>query len=248
MPEAFVDAWYRNDSESVKEWWSTFIDTTVPDLRPVLLKETLQQARNYDDFWDRTIARQGLIRKAEYEQFDEYTSRAAIALGRIFDKSPKRIDHAIRGIGGSVAADVVEAVGLGPKGAKRESEAADLLIIGRLFKRGGKLGTSPKVFDTMYEALSDAQIRQASDETPETQDERKGRLILSDAARAVSSLMYVRSQTFSSKESRGITGEAMAIAKDALSRVEAGRLGRGALRSARRKAEQRKKKNEKRQP
>lgn len=216
MPEAFVDAWYREDSEAATEWFKTAFATLIPDLLPVLPREALAQASNWDRFWERPVVSRRLIDKPPEEQFTPFTSRAAIFLGDMFNISPSRIDHAIRGVGGGVPMDLIQTLGLGPSGVDRESEAADLPIIGRMFRRGGKLGARALSIDKVYDALDDAYTIQASDRIEESRKQRAQRLMFEDAARTISNLMVVRSLEGSTDRRNKLFKEALAIAHEAL--------------------------------
>ena len=138
----------------------------------------------------------------------------------MFNASPVRIDHAIQGIGGPAVKDVLDVVGLGSKGREREAEAGDAPILGRLFQRGGQLGTQPKSIDELYDRAEEASLRQHSKKKPETAEERQLRLMLNDATKNVSALLRVRSETPQAPKRIKITREALDIAIDALDRLE----------------------------
>lgn len=224
MPEAFIDAWYRDDPEAVKEWFSTAYATLIPDLLPVLPREALAQASNWDRFWERPVVSRRLEGKPPEEQFAPFTSKAAIMLGKMFKVSPVRIDHAIRGVGGGVASDLVETLGLGPVALGRESEAADIPVIGRMFRRGGKLGSRALSINKVYDALDEAYRLQASDRIEETASLRNKRLMLEDAARAISNLMVVRSLEPSNDRRNVLFKEALSLAQEALRAIETGEV------------------------
>lgn len=115
---------------------------------------------------------------------------------------------------------LLDVVGLGSKGRERETEAGDAPILGRLFQRGGQLGTRPKSIDELYNHAEEALLRQHSKKKPETAEERQLRLMLNDATKSVSELLRVRSQTPQAAKRIKITSEARDIAIDALERLE----------------------------
>ncbi len=240
LPELMADAWYREDPEAATAWFQTFVDASVPNPTPVLLGETFEQLANRDFFWDRPIVPRGEEEKPEEEQFNEYTSRAAIALGRTFGASPRRVDHAIQGLFGPVGGDLLSVLGLGAKGVEREKELADLPVVGRAFQRGGAMGSRLRSVEQLYDALEKAKLRQGSDEHPETREERQMRLQLEDATRAVAALSYVRGQTGATDTRAKLTGEIASLAQDAVRASDAGELQRGRFLGARRLAEIRK--------
>lgn len=221
LPETLMDAWYRREPEQVAEWAHTFWETAIPDVTPVLLREAYDQVDNKDHFFNTPIVPGRLERKPAHEQYDEFTSRFSINTTKImkdvFDMewSPKRLDHAVRGILGGAATDIVSLLGLGPTGVERESEPADLPIVGRVFPRGGQIGQRPRSIQQIYDTLASARLAAESDETQETEDQRQHRLMLEDAASAVSDLLYVRSHTAANADRQALTNRALELARTA---------------------------------
>ena len=216
LPEAMLDAWYHNDPEAAEEWARTTFDVANPGFMPVLMEEALEQAANWDFFWKRAIVSEGEKRKPAEEQFNEYTSKVSILLGDMFNVSPKRLDHAIYGIGGPVSMDLISLLGLGPKGIDRQSEAADTVLIGRVFQRGGKLGPRQRSIEKLYEELEKAERRSYSTKLEETEEQRQRRLLLTDAARAISALGYVKMYVRTTEDREKIQRQRLQIARDAL--------------------------------
>ncbi len=251
MPEFLADAAYRNDPKLMTEWFQAFVETArvplidivtidgvpVPVWENPLALTAAEQLANREFYFDRPIVPRGEEARAPEEQFNEYTSRVAIVMGDLFKTSPRRIDHAMQGIFGPVSRDLVEVVGLDPAEVKRERELADLPIVGRLFQRGGALGTRPKSVNELYEVLETATQRQRSTRQPETPRERQLRLQLTDAQRAVTALLFVRQYTPESSQRRRLTAEAADIAQSAVSAYQAGELRRGRFAAQRRRAE-----------
>ncbi len=253
LPEMLLDQWYTQDPEGASAWFQTFWETSrppfvgveriggipVPIFENPVVEEGFQQAANRDFFFDRPLVPMGEERKPNEEQYNEWTSRAAIVLGDMFNMSPRRIDHAIQGVFGYVGGDLLDLLGLGPPGVDRESEPADWPVIGRIFRRGGETGSRSKQIDDLYDRLEEAQLRQASTRTPETPEQRQARLMLTDAARAVTALTYVRSRTGSREQRRRLTQEAQMIADSALAAIErpADEAARAPFRAWRREAE-----------
>ncbi len=240
LPEALADAAYRADPEAMTEWFTTTFQVSKPPVLPVPVSEALEQAANKDMYFGRPIVTQANQRKPAEEQFNEYTTRVAIALGRIFNQSPQRIDHAISSAFGPVGGDVLSVLGLGAKEIPREKEASDLPVVGRLFARGGQAGTRPRSVDKLYQALDKAEQRQHSDRRQETEAQRQQRLQLSDAAQAVSALIYVRQYTPENEKRRELTREMLRLAADAVERNERGSVVRDRFAGARETAQDRK--------
>jgi hypothetical protein len=241
LPEMLMDAWYRQEPATAAKWAAQFFEVLNPIDLPPTLKEPAEQLANRDFFWGTPIVPTGEARRPAGEQFNEYTSRVAIFLGQMFDVSPRRIDHAIRGTMGGVAQDVVAVLGLGPQGqTDRESELADVPVLGRLFQRGGPLGMRPASITKIYDELEDARTIQASEVTAESEDQRQRRLLLEDAAEALSALSYVRSQTDSVDERRRLTIEMLKLAKDALDASRMPKVDRRPVHAFAKQAAQRK--------
>jgi hypothetical protein len=240
LPEMLLDAWYRDEPAQARAYVETFFDVVAPDVLPVPFRVAAEQLAYREFFYDRPIETMAEQRKPPEERFNEYTSRAAIVLGDLFDQSPQRIDHALRGMLGPVGGDLLSVLGLGPADLERERELADLPVIGRVFQRGGAVGIRDRSIDELYEALELAQRQQASDRNLETVDEQQLRLQLNDAAQAISALLYVRRATPSVAARGALSREASAIARDALAAHRAGELKRPQFAAARKLAEGRK--------
>ena len=218
-----------------------FFKTSLPNLVPVPVAVVGEQMANERFYFDTPIVPTAEARKDPGEQFNEYTTRFAIKLGELFPfLSPQRIDHAVTGTFGYVANDLRSVLGLGSSGSTREKEAGDMFLIGRLFQRGGRTGTRPKSFQELYDLLEDAQRKEQSDRNPETGVQRQRRLMLTDAAKAVSALIYVRRYTDATAIREAITKEALAIAQDVLRVVGDDKMTRGRFAEFRKKAEARK--------
>jgi len=239
LPEALVDGWYRAEPDRVREWLKVFGESSTPNLMPVIPNIIAEQLANERFHFDTPIVPMGEQQKPAEEQFNEYTSRVAITVGRMFDVSPRRVDHAIQGMFGYVAGDVLRVIGLGAPGTDRESEVADIPVFGRLFRPGGQTGSTPASIDDVYDLLAEAQKKQHSEREPETRTERQRRLMLTDAAQAISAIYYIRSESQSTQDRRSLTFEAMEIAQEVLEAVESDRTTRGRFAAYRRKAQSR---------
>lgn len=240
IPEALADAWYQSDPAGARAAFGAVFDSMAPNVVPVIPGEIYEQARNRDTFWDMPIVPQGELSRPAYQQAGEYTSRVAKFLGKLFNVSPRRIDHGIRAIGGGVSGDLIEAVGLGGKSGK-VGEPSDAPVLGRLFQRGGALGTRPASVQKLYDRFEESTILQRTIGHDETVQEQNVRLMLSDASRAVSALSAVRSMSDSVDERRQITAEMVAIARQALEDAAAGDAVRGPMQQERKQAERREK-------
>ena len=242
LPEAFLDSWYQEDPEGVKEWMKVFLQTSIPSPMPVIPRIAAEQLANKVFYFDRPIVPTREDQKDPEEQYNEYTTKAAIRLAKIFsvgpvELSPMRIDHAITGMFGYVARDVLQLLGLGGPELSREKEAADMPLFGRLFQRGGEIGTRPKSIEKVYDQLEDLQRIQYSTIQLESEEQRQRRLMLTDAARSISALLYVRRYTDKSDQREALTRTALDQARDVLKVMKSGETVRNRFQAYRRQAE-----------
>ena len=93
---------------------------------------------------------------------------------------------------------------------------SEIPVIGRIFRRGGRLGLRPKPIDILYDHYEVAIQRQNSVENPETPEEAKRRDLLRDATKSVSLLFHVRSMHKREKNRRLITKKASDLADRAI--------------------------------
>jgi hypothetical protein len=138
MPEAALDSWYRQDPRAVTEALGHVFETQNPLDYPVLLKIAKEQWQNRIDFWDRPIVPKSEIDLAPSAQVGPYTSKLAISINKAFPQlSPRRVDAAVRGLAGGAVPDLLDTLGLGSMKSTRETELADIPVVGRLWRRGG---------------------------------------------------------------------------------------------------------------
>ncbi|EIP99316.1 hypothetical protein OpiT1DRAFT_03830 [Opitutaceae bacterium TAV1] len=142
-----LDAAYHSDPDRVRDWFGNAfeefsvlgsLDTGLNmDAFPPSIREGVQQAVNRDFFWKSPIVSRTMQRATEEgrmgveEQYGPFTSRLAIGLGEIFGWSPRRVDHAVRGLFAGVGGDLMTLAGRGA-----EADGADLPLIGGFFKEG----------------------------------------------------------------------------------------------------------------
>jgi hypothetical protein len=221
LPEMLMDAWYRQEPDQVREYMGTFARQTIPGVTPPPIKVAIEQAANRDLFWDTPIVPRGLEGKPAPEQFTEYTTRLARWFGERFKVSPARVDHAIRGIFGPVAGDVLDLTdvlgfGLGRGQTEREREASDWAIIGRAFKRGGELGGRTRSVEEFYDVLEEARIQSQSDRVEETEDQRQLRLQMENVAEALTAIGYVHAHTPRLEDRQALAEERIELVREAL--------------------------------
>jgi hypothetical protein len=250
LPEILLNRWKKDDPKGAVEWAKSIIGYTgesakeawrvlVPDLMPVPVGLAAEQLANRSFFWDSPIVSQGLQTRPTEEQFDDYTSQASIAIGNALGLSPKRVDHAIRYLTGTVGTEILALFGRGVDDAQLEPELADAPIVGRLFRRGGSEGGRSKYVDQLFDLSHEALVKSRSRRTVETPEQRQERLLLTDATKAIAALSHARSITSSTAARRALAAEASKIARDAMKATKSGEAirSRGEFQRARNAAE-----------
>jgi hypothetical protein len=254
LPEMLADAWYTSDPKGAssyfdrltktgttlgKEWVPEAAEAMLPNLRMPIVGEWAEQIANRDSYTDIPIVPRNELELWPHEQFNEYTSDASIAVARALRdvpgvpaalKSPRRLDHAIRGGFGPVFLEIWKYLG-GDSVAGRELEKtpSDTYILGRLWRRGGELGTRARSIEEVYDRLEIADRNARSRFHEETFEERKRRLILSDARAALSALGATRHYAGDENTRRDLFKTMLDISKRALVASEAGERGPAVL-------------------
>lgn len=147
LPVAALDALYTKDPETVLQAVRHIVTLSTPADWPVLVKAAFEQKANHVDFFDRPIVPRGEIDLMPGSQRSQYSTWLAKTLGDVFPNqvSPRRVDAALRQVFGGVGPGIADAptafqraLGLqADKANPRESEPADLPVLGRLFRHGG---------------------------------------------------------------------------------------------------------------
>lgn len=263
LPEVALDSWYLDDPESASAWFDLFVQSATPPYRPPLLEEYIEQKENLDRFWDMPLVTRGEEEKYPFEQYNDYTSKFSIWVGKHWPTkkdefgarpglSPKRIDHAIRGVFGPMGGDFVGAIGLGSKDINTYWEPSRLPVVGRMFMRNAPYGTRSPYIERVYDALEEAQRFQRSDFMDETHDQRERRLLLDDAAKALTAAGWIRRYSPTQELSTEITQEMLSLAKEAIERlgdeIPISAADRGKFRRFRQQYEREKERQEGKEP
>ena len=183
-PTAVLDGWYRRDPEAVTKAMGHIFSVVNPLDWPVLLKTGKEQWQNRVEFFDRPIVPRGELDLLPGAQRNQYTSELAQLLGNAFPEqiSPRRVDAAVRQVYGGLGGDVMDtpgaimrALGLETQAPEREFEGADIPVLGRVVRRGGKYSAnSQPVIDfwddyLRYSAWSAANKKAQKDGRPPLQ-------------------------------------------------------------------------------
>lgn len=205
-----------------------FLETSNPANFPPLIDEYLDQVSGeggFDRFFERPIVplSEALSRPPE-EQFNEYTSETAKFIGKTFKVSPRRVDHAIRGIFGGLGNDVVEAsetlLGLRTEKPNETRELRDIPVVGVLFQRGGQVATSPRSINEFYDNLQEIR-RKSVNEKPKQRDMR---LLFIDAQKSISALMLMKRNEGDQGLRQKYQQAAIEIARDANQKLKSGQV------------------------
>lgn len=110
VPERMLEWMHQRDPESTTAALKDMVASAGQGLVPVpfgaAIRPAAEASANYDLFRSRNIVNPALQRLPKEEQYDAYTSAPAMLAGEALGVSPKKVDHLIRGYGGSLA-DVV---------------------------------------------------------------------------------------------------------------------------------------------
>jgi hypothetical protein len=226
LPQAMLDAMYEEHPKEAIAWAKQFAGNFVPSY-PVTVEVPMELLANKDFYFDRKIVPFGEELQYKHkdfvhEQYGVSTSNIAIKLGEIFNKSPRKIDHALRGMFGGVGADVVGVFGRGgdlPGKVKRDKGKAGIPIIGKLFHPAGQAPFSPESTNDMFDRLEWANGNMASKKkhgSKETEEERQLRLMLKDATAAYMFVTDAMKLEVSRKERAELEVLRTQIAKEAV--------------------------------
>jgi hypothetical protein len=249
---AILDAAYKKEPERVRAWlgrvfdeMSVVLSTKTPlspsfiftgkpgfgintNAVPTLGAEVIEQLANYDTWRGAPIVpKSDTIKPAPaHQQYNEYTSRAAIEMGRITGASPRRIEHAVNGLLGGVFEDALNAFGRGNDvvgtATKREWEPADIFVFGRAFQRGGAVPRNAASIDKFHDTLEKVEMRRNDNEHKETQKEKHQRDMLEDAAQAIKNIAEVKKLTPGRDERAELLKTQIEIADEAVAVIESG--------------------------
>lgn len=252
IPERMADLAYRQDPESMERFFgSTFgigtpfqftsqallgqspmeaAKSLVQQVTPTVFLTPGQLLANEKLFTSTPIVSRSLEGRPRTEQYDEFTSRFAIGLAEILDRSgiplveefnsPKQIDFAIKETFGGVSTDLLNLLGYGPQEILTEPQWSQKPLINRIVSRRPK--TSSRTVDRMYRTLGELQTARRSDKAKETPLQREQRLMLEGAARNWQLARDMAFFTPSVSQSEQIQDEALADVIDAMAHYDKG--------------------------
>ncbi len=102
LTERVLDAAYKKDKGAFRGLEKSMRDQMLPPLLPNLATTGIEVITNYNFFTGRPIVSDKYERLPPEMQYGPQTSEAAILLGEAIGVSPLKIDHVVRGIGGTM--------------------------------------------------------------------------------------------------------------------------------------------------
>jgi GGDEF domain-containing protein len=215
MPEAAFDARYRKDPRALMEALAHAGEQFTPDFLPVLGREARDWLANEDSFTDAPIVPRIEEGLEEREQFGPQTTNVARELGNVLNVSPRKIDHAIRGLGGGVFGDTARAFGTTGGGGLESFNP-----LSRFRRRGGEQGASSQAVQDFFDMREELQKQVRSRLEPASPRQRAALKVLEVFARQLKKLREVRqtlkgeaAQAANLKEMRALARQAMERAR-----------------------------------
>lgn len=152
-----LSAMYNNDPDAMNEWAENTLNTFLPDFIPAFLKPFIEWETQYNFFTEQNVVPKNLQNLPDKEQYNIYTSMAAIKIGAALNLSPVQVDNLIRNIGATTATTLNAAIGDTMLGRDNELPAKNLNeapVIGRFGYTPGKRSQNIDDFYKLYEETS----------------------------------------------------------------------------------------------
>lgn len=146
-----------DNPDAMNEWASNTLDTMLPDYVPAFMKPFLEWQSSYNFFTEKNVVPASLQNLPDKEQYDIYTSMAAIKLGQALNVSPKKIDNLIQNVGATGAVTLNAMIGDYVLGRENELPAKymnEQPVIGRFGYTPGKRSQNIEDFYQLYNDTS----------------------------------------------------------------------------------------------
>ena len=143
--------------EAMTGWEHEALDTLMPDFLPAFMKPFIEWQTEYNFFTKKDVVPKKLQNLPDKEQYDIYTSMAAIKIGAAFDVSPKKVDNFIQNVFATTGTTVNAVVGDWALGRETELPAKNLNempVIGRFGYTPGKHSKNVDDFYKLYDETS----------------------------------------------------------------------------------------------
>ena len=152
-----LSAMYNNDPDAMNEWAENTLNTFLPDFIPAFLKPFIEWETQYNFFTQKPVVPKNMENLPDKEQYNIYTSMAAIKIGAALNLSPVQVDNLIRNIGATAATTINASVGDFVLGRDNELPAKNFNekpVIGRFGYTPGKRSQNIDDFYKLYEETS----------------------------------------------------------------------------------------------
>jgi hypothetical protein len=198
-----------------------------------------EQDQNWNQFAQRPIVpgSEDVPNYPKEQQIGPYTSDFAQMVGWVFQdadwapdylQSPRRFDHLIRSYGGGVLPDSIRFVENVKDVIKTrnviERSPADIPVLGRLFRRGGMMGTHSlsvaKMWDMNKQYQEQYYVYRDKSARGEPEKHRQTRLMLKDAIEVQKSITMLAIELDSDEAQRDLMALRIAVAQDAVQRAK----------------------------
>jgi len=198
IPEALLDSAYRQDPQAIKDAFGHLFASQNPVDYPVLARVLKEQLENRIEFWDRPIVPRAQQDLPPGEQVSPYSSWMARKLGEAFPDtvSPRRIDAALKAYFGGAVPDLIDSLEkiAGVKGFRGVKEAADVPVVGKLFRRGGEFSAASKPLSDFYDHYFHWVKRSKSEARPITDVQKEHFKALSKTYREIRTMTKLAEQ------------------------------------------------------
>jgi len=102
VPERLLRAWYEHDPAAFREFAKNAAEVLAPSIVPTFLVPWLEALANRSFFTGIPIIPEREKRVKPSERYDVYTSTTARLLGKVFNVSPRYVEHFVRGYTGGL--------------------------------------------------------------------------------------------------------------------------------------------------
>jgi hypothetical protein len=139
------------------------MNTILPNFVPTAMLPMLEVMFNYDSFRNIPIVPESERYRKPSEQYNAYTSSFSKVLGKLFNVSPRKVDHLIRGYGGGVGEWIANVAGKGLEltgAVERKVEPSKGLAQRLPIVKGltADAYRNAKSIDDFYNALNDLEV------------------------------------------------------------------------------------------
>jgi Large polyvalent protein associated domain 38 len=226
--EFLADGLSSKNPMAFEDWAAQSISSMTMDVWPPALREGVQQWANRADFGtDRPIIPENELNKTATgemqrgEQAGPYTGQLSIAVGKALNISPRRIDHAMKGLFAGVGAAVSDANLFGLVNYHtRPDEPSDLPVAGILFRKGGAVSQSSRWISELYDLAPSAIGALKLNPSPETFNMH---MLLENATQAISfGSALLEEGDLTVPQRQELMNSMNTIAKSAIEKVRAG--------------------------